>query len=174
MVVARMLFDNGDAAGAKARLLWVIEKSGEDNLRQIARYRLAEIQFDAKEYDDALRTLDAKHDDAFVGLYADLRGDILAAAGRPADARTAYQTAVGKLDPKGAYHTYVQVKLDGLGGPLTPAGGTVTGTAPAAPAATAAPAAAKGAAQPAKTTPLAVTPAPPAAAPAPLTVAPAK
>ena len=50
------------------------------------------------------------------GLYADLRGDVLAAAGRDAEARTAYQTALAKLDPKSPYRNYVQVKLDALGG----------------------------------------------------------
>ena len=54
--------------------------------------------FDDKQYDDALRTLDAKHDDAFAGIYADMRGDILAAAGRNAEARAAYQTALARLD----------------------------------------------------------------------------
>jgi len=119
LIVARMLFDNGDKAGAKAQLQWVIDKSDDDNLKQIARYRLAEVQFDDKQYDDALRTLDAKHDEAYAGLYADLRGDLLAAAGKPAEARVAYQSAVAKLDGKSPYRSYVQVKLDALGGPLT-------------------------------------------------------
>ncbi len=134
LVVARMLHDNGDAAGAATRLQWVIEKSGEDSLRQIARYRLAEVQFDDNKPEDALRTLDAKHDEAFAGLYADLRGDILTATGKLAEARTAYQTAITKLDAKSAYHNYVQVKLDALGGPLTPSAPPAA-AAPAAPAA---------------------------------------
>ena len=121
LIVAKLLFDNGDKAGARTQLQWVIEKAGEDNLREIARYRLAEVQFDDKQYDDALRTLDAKHDDAFAGLYADLRGDILAAAGRRDEARAAYQAANAKLDAKAPYHAYVQVKLDALGGPTAPA-----------------------------------------------------
>ena len=135
LVVAKMLFDNGDAAGAKTQLQWVIEKSGEDNLREIARYRLAEVQFDDKQYDDALRTLDAKHDDAFEGLYADLRGDVLVALGRRDDARAAYQAAIAKLDAKSPYHGFVQVKLDALGGPMVPATaspGAATSAAPAA------------------------------------------
>jgi predicted negative regulator of RcsB-dependent stress response len=121
LIVAKLLFDNGDKAGARTQLQWVIEKTGEDNLREIARYRLAEVQFDDKQYDDALRTLDAKHDDAFAGLYADLRGDVLAAAGRRDEARAAYQAANAKLDAKSPYHAYVQVKLDALGGPAAPA-----------------------------------------------------
>lgn len=117
LLVAKQLFDSGDRAGAGVQLNWVIEKADEDMLRQIARYRLAELQFDEKRYDDALRTLDAKHEDSLAGLYADLRGDILTAADRRDDARSAYQAALTKLDTKTPYHSYVKVKLDALGGP---------------------------------------------------------
>jgi predicted negative regulator of RcsB-dependent stress response len=128
MVLARLLFDAGDKAGARTQLQWALEQAGEDELRQIARFRLAALQFDDKQYEDALRTLDAKHDDAFAGIYADLRGDVLAAAGRGPDARNAYQTALAKLDPKSPYRNYVQVKLDALGGPVGAAVATPTPT----------------------------------------------
>ena len=75
-----------------------IDRADEDELKQIARYRLAEVLLDEKQYDEALATLDAKHAEPFAGLYADLRGDVLAAAGRSAEARAAYQTALAKLD----------------------------------------------------------------------------
>ena len=174
LIVAKLLFDGGDLAGAKTQLQWVIEKTGEDSLREIARYRLAEVQFDEKQYDDALRTLDAKHDPAFAGVYADLRGDVLAAAGRRDEARTAYQTAVAKLDAKSPYRAYVQVKLDALGGPTVAAAATApaspaAATAPASPAAAAAPA--SPAAAPAS--PAAAAPAAAAGTPAPVTAAPA-
>ena len=138
----------GDKNGAKAQLSWTIDHADEEELRAIARYRLAEIQLDEKQYDEALKTLDAKRPASFNGLYADLRGDALAAAGRNADARAAYQEALATLDPKSQYRSYVQVKLDAAGGPTTP-------TTPAA-AATPVPAAAAAA---------------PVAAPAPATVA---
>ncbi len=130
LLVSKLLFDSGDAAGATAQLNFVLDRSGEDELKQIARVRLASIQFDAKQYDDALRTLDAKHDEPFAGVYEDLRGDILAAAGRTSEARTAYQTALTKLDAKGGYYGFVQAKLDGLGGPLAPAAGNVAPNLP--------------------------------------------
>ena len=59
--------------------------------------------------------LDAKHGDAFAGLYADLRGDAHAAAGRKDEARLAYQEALTKFDAKSQYRNYVQVKLESLG-----------------------------------------------------------
>ena len=100
----------------------------EDELKQIARLRLAEVQLDDKQYDDALRTLDAKTDDSFAPVYADLRGDILVAAGRTADARTAYETALGKFDANSQYRPYLQAKLDAVGGP-TAAAAAIPGAA---------------------------------------------
>jgi len=162
LLVAAMLFDSGDKAGAKAQLSSVIDRDSEDELKQIARLRLAAILADDKQYDDALRTLDAKHDAAFDGVYADARGDILVGAGRTEEARAAYQLALTRLDQKSQLRNFVQAKLDTLGGPSAPpVAGTGTGSAisaagapastgtPApAPAATAAP---KGAAAPAAT-----------------------
>lgn len=195
LLLARMLFDSGDKAGATAQLQWVVDH-GEDELRQVARFRLAEVALDAKQYDDALRTLDAKHDDAFTGLYADLRGDVLAAAGRAPEARAAYQAAVAKLDTKSPYRNYVQVKLDALGGPtaappiaaaLSPAPNTAaapaldTVAAPPAPNSVAAPAAQNTVAAPPAAAAAPAVPAPPApntvaapAAPAPTAPAAAK
>jgi len=143
LLFAKLAWDTGDKATAKAQLSWVIDRAGEDELKQVARFRLAEVLLDDKQYDQALATLDAKHDDAFAGLYADLRGDVLTAAGRVGDARTAYQTAIAKLDPKSPYRNYVQVKLDSLpGGATTQGSAPVAATAPAAtPAATGTPAA---------------------------------
>ncbi len=132
LLVARTLFDAGDKDGAKAQLAFVIDRSDEDELKQIARLRLAEVQLDDKQYDDALRTLDAKTDDSFAPVYADLRGDILVAAGRTADARTAYETALGKFDANSQYRPYLQAKLDAVGGPTAAAAAT-PGAAPGAP-----------------------------------------
>jgi predicted negative regulator of RcsB-dependent stress response len=132
LLYARLLWDSGDKAGAKAQFSWVIEKSGEDELRQIARYRLAEALLDERQYDQALATLDAKHADPFAGLYADLRGDVLAAAGRTDEARSAYETALAKFDPKSPYRNYLQVKLDAIGGSTKAAGDVAAlGGAPA-------------------------------------------
>ena len=71
LLYARMLYDAGDKAGAKLQLQWVVDHADEDEIKAIARYRLAQAQVDERQYDAALATLDAKHPDAFDGLYAD-------------------------------------------------------------------------------------------------------
>jgi len=135
LLLAKMLFDSGDTAGARAQLTWVIDHADETELREVARYRLAGVMLNDKQYDDALKMLDAKHGEPFAGLYADLRGDALAAAGRTAEAKTAYETALAKLDAKSSYKQYVQVKLEAIGGTPPPPGSGSAVPTPVAPAA---------------------------------------
>jgi len=116
LLYAKMLYDGGDKPGARAQLQWIIDHASEDELKAVAHFRLAQAMLDEKQYDDALKTLDIKTDDAFIGLFADLRGDILAAMGKNAEAKAAYEIALAKIDPKSPYRAFVQVKFDALGG----------------------------------------------------------
>lgn len=128
LVYAKMLYEAGDHKGALAQLDWAVGHSSEDALKAIARYRIAQIRIDDRQYDAALTELAAAHPASFDGMYADLRGDALAAAGRTADARKAYETALAKLEAKAPYRNYVQLKLDSL-----PASPVQAAAAPAAP-----------------------------------------
>jgi predicted negative regulator of RcsB-dependent stress response len=116
LLYAKMLYDSGDKTGARAQLQWVVDHASEDELKTIARFRLAQAMLDEKQYDDALKVLDVKTDEAFAALFADLKGDILVAAGKNAEAKAAYEIALAKIDPKSPYRAFVQVKFDALGG----------------------------------------------------------
>ena len=115
LLAAGANYESGDAKSAKAQLQWVIEHAREEGARDIARLRRAGILLDEKAYEDAMKTLEASHGKAFDGLFSDLKGDVLAAQGKMADARAAYQAALEKTDEKSAYRQVVQMKLDGLG-----------------------------------------------------------
>ena len=165
LLYAKQLWDAGDKAGARTQLNFVVDHANSAELAEVARYRLAQAALDDGKTDEALRLLDAKTDDAFAGMYADLRGDALMAAGRNDDARTAYQTSLAKLDQRSPYRSYVEVKYQALGGTAIPPGAPPPGAADAG-AATAAPSAGTAAAAPAANVPTSATTAPPAAAPA--------
>jgi len=105
-----------DMALAKQQLEWVIAHASESGLQDTARLKLSSILLDEKKYDEAMKLLDATHAESFVGLYADLKGDVLAAQGKNEEARAAYQMAYAKMDDKSAYRNLIQLKLDGLGG----------------------------------------------------------
>jgi predicted negative regulator of RcsB-dependent stress response len=116
LLYAKTLWDSGDKAGARAQLQWVLDHSTDRELLQVTRYRLAETWLDEGKSDEALKLLDAKTDDAFTGIYADLRGDALAVAGRNDDARKAYEIALAKIDARSPYRNYIEVKFEALGG----------------------------------------------------------
>lgn len=104
-----------DMTRAKTQLQWVIEHASETGLQDTARLKLASILLDEKNYDEALKQLNATHPEAFTGLYADLKGDVLSAQGKIEEARTAYKQALDKIEAKSMYRNLVQLKLDGLG-----------------------------------------------------------
>ena len=88
-----------------------------DDFRDLARLRLAAILLDEKAYDEALKLLEAKHAAAYDSQYAALRGDVLVAKNQPAEARTAYQTALEKAGrEQSAFRESVRMRLDALGG----------------------------------------------------------
>jgi predicted negative regulator of RcsB-dependent stress response len=160
---AKILWDAGDKTGARARLQWAMDRAGDNDLAQVARYRMAETWLDDGKPDEALKLLDAKTDDAFTALYADLRGDALVAAGRKDDARKAYETALAKFDVRSAYRNYVEVKFHAIGGgdapqPPTAGGAFPGGGKPATATASAPPAAAAPAAATSPATPPAAQP----------------
>jgi len=116
LAAAKTDFDAGDLAGAARRLEWAAEHGRDEEVRAIARLRLAGVRLDEKKYDEALKLLEGKHPESFAGLYADLRGDALLGLGKTAEAKAAYKLALEKLPAQSNYRLLVQLKLDGLGG----------------------------------------------------------
>src|SRR5438034_4014688 len=53
LLYAKLLYDAGDKDGAKAELQWVIDHAGEDELKTVARFRMAQLLLDEKQYDQA-------------------------------------------------------------------------------------------------------------------------
>lgn len=116
LAAARSAYTTGEFADAKARLQWVIDNGRQDEMREVARLRLAGILFDEKRYDEALKLLDGPAVESFTMLFANLKGDILSAQGKTADARAAYQLAYDKSAANSQYRNLIQAKLDALGG----------------------------------------------------------
>jgi predicted negative regulator of RcsB-dependent stress response len=115
LLAAQASLQARDAAHAKVQLQWVIEHASETGLQDTARLKLASVLLDEKKYDEALKQLDAAHPESFTGLYADLKGDVLSAQGKTAEARAAYQQAYDKTDAQSVYRNLIQLKMDGLG-----------------------------------------------------------
>jgi predicted negative regulator of RcsB-dependent stress response len=110
---AKTNIDAGDLKTAKGQLTWVAEHAAQKELALLARVRLAGILLDEKVYDQALQVLQVDVPDAFVGEFADRRGDVYAAQGKVKDARTAYNEALAKAGSQ-PMRALIQMKLDAL------------------------------------------------------------
>jgi predicted negative regulator of RcsB-dependent stress response len=116
LVSAKAHFQGGDLKTAHAQLAWVAENAKDEALQDIARLRLASVMLDEKAYDDALKTLDARHGAAFDAPFLAARGDVLVAQGKKDEARAAYKAAVDKTDAKDTgLRGSIQLRLDALG-----------------------------------------------------------
>lgn len=113
LAAAKQSFDAGDLKTARAQLNWAVDNS-KDEVRDLARLRLAAVLLDDKAYDEALKQVDAKHSASFASRFLEMRGDILLAQGKKAEAKAAYKAALpeGKRVPASEL---LQQKLDNLG-----------------------------------------------------------
>lgn len=119
LVSAGVQFGKGDLDNARTQLEWAAEKGGDATLRDLARLRLAAVLLQQGALDDALARLQAEPVKAYAARFADLRGDVLAAQGKPADARTAYQAAIDALgveEDAATMREVIRVKLESLEG----------------------------------------------------------
>ena len=129
LATAKLQFDQGQLDAARDTLAWVAEKGIEAEIRTVARLRLAALQAEAKQFDAALKTLDAATAPTFEALVADRRGDVLAAQGKPELARAAYQTAWAAMSDKVDYKRLIEAKLTSLGAAPAPAASAASGAA---------------------------------------------
>lgn len=115
LFAAKANYAVNDVKSAKSQLEWAISHARESSVSAIASLQLANILAEEKDYQGALKLLDAKHDTGFDGLFYDMKGDVLVAMGKKDEAKAAYKDALGKLDPQGKYHVLTQQKLETLG-----------------------------------------------------------
>ncbi len=115
MLAAKQSFEAGDLKTAKAQLAWAADNA-KDELKDLARLRLAAVQLDEKAYDEAMKQVEAAHAPLFDARFLEMKGDVLAAQGKKPEAGQAYKAALEKsADKPGAGRELLQQKLDSLG-----------------------------------------------------------
>lgn len=117
MLMAGVNAGDKDTKSAKAKLEWVIGHTKEAALKDVSRLRLAALLLDEKQYDAALKQLNAAHTDAFGPRFQDMKGDVYLAQDKTAEARAAYSVAYARLKETNPLRGVVEMKLDSLGGP---------------------------------------------------------
>lgn len=104
LLAARIHVDLREFDKAVERLQRVMNDSKDDELRQVARGRLARVQIQRGNPDQALALLPASQGGTFAARFDEIRGDALLAKGDEAAALTAYRAAragaaTGAVDP---------------------------------------------------------------------------
>ena len=120
LLAAKVQHEKGQEDNARATLAWVAEHGSEDEYREIARLRLAGLQLDAKQYDEAAKTLDAIKLADFAALVADRRGDLALLQGTPDQAKLEFKKAWDGMDKKLDYRRLIEAKLASLGAAPAP------------------------------------------------------
>jgi predicted negative regulator of RcsB-dependent stress response len=116
LVTAKLNYQSGDAKTAKAQLQWVLENARSDELKAVARLRLAHVLLDEGAPEEALKAVSASPPPGFEALFDSLRGDIYLVQKKGAEARAAYRAALEKADKKDlAMRQLLQLKIDALG-----------------------------------------------------------
>ena len=112
--LARIYVEGGDFSKAGEHLQQVIGTVDNQPLGYIARKRLAAVQLQMSNLDQALSTLSVDFPDEFNAGIEELKGDIYSEQGNKAEAAEAYRKAL-RATPGPVDRQFVQQKLDDLG-----------------------------------------------------------
>ncbi|GKX55142.1 membrane protein [Leminorella grimontii] len=110
---AQQWVDKGDFAKAKEQLLWAQSHTKDDNLLPAIALRLARVQVQEKQFDDALKTLDSVQKGSWFAQAQAIRGDVLVNKGDVKGAREAYSQAI-EANPSPMLKEMLNIKLNNL------------------------------------------------------------
>lgn len=122
LVAARAQVEANELDKAAAGLKFVMDTAGDDELKMIARLRLARVQAAQGKHDDALATLKVTEPGEFAPRIADTRGDVLLAKGDRDGALREYLAARAAPADGRVDFDLLDLKIRDLGGtpPVTP------------------------------------------------------
>jgi predicted negative regulator of RcsB-dependent stress response len=120
LAIAHYDVDTGKLADAAKLLDQVVHDSRDEDLRVVARLRLARVQRAEGKADEALSTLGAGGAGESAA-YADVRGDVLSDKGDLAAALSAWRSALAAKDLDPNSRQLIELKVVAAGGdPTTP------------------------------------------------------
>lgn len=97
LAMARLYMDKNRDQDAADALLGVVDSDADDELRHVARLRLARIYLYQDKAQEVVDLLAAEDIEAFAAAYSEVLGDAYTALDRVAEAQAAYQKVL--LDP---------------------------------------------------------------------------
>lgn len=115
LLAARMNYGVGKIDASKAALQWLVDSGAESAYKDVARLRLAGVQIEAKQYDEAIKLLSSDVSKSFAALAADRLGDAYTLQNKAEEAKAQYLKAYAGLDERDDYRKMIEVKLARMG-----------------------------------------------------------
>ena len=117
LALAKLAYESGKTDVAKSSLSWVAASKADPAYAALAKVRLAGVDIESKDFDQAAQLLSSSFPSSFTLLVEDKRGDMLSAQGKMSDAIAAYQKAWAAAEDRLEYRRLIGVKLAALGAP---------------------------------------------------------
>ena len=114
-MLGKLYVEDNNHEAAQKHLQWVIDNSSQNELKHLARLRMARLLLSENKVEQALQMIDSVEQGKFTASYEELKGDILLQQGNTEAARTAYQLALSETKGAANNNTFLQMKIDNLG-----------------------------------------------------------
>lgn len=114
-VLAKQDVEANQLDSAVGHLQWILDNTDQDELKHLARLRMARILLDDNKPEQALSLLNVIDPGQFKASYEELKGDIFIQQGKIEDAQIAYQQALANSYNPANDDSFLQMKLDDIG-----------------------------------------------------------
>ena len=114
LTLSKLALDKTDYATAAAQLRWVLDNSGDDGLKHIARLRLARVLAAQDKPDLAVSLLNESDTSGFTTLYQETRGDIFVQHGKTSEAVAEYRKALDDVEMNPQRRRTLEMKMNDL------------------------------------------------------------
>lgn len=116
LMLAGDAVEQDDYATAEKHLRTALGHKGSDAVTAVITHRLARVLSAQGKHDEALALLEGKAPEKLAAAREDVRGDVLMAQGKRADARVAWQKAFDGVPEQDPSRALLQMKLDYVSG----------------------------------------------------------
>ncbi len=114
-ILARLAVDKKELEEAAGFLQRVVGDGANEAVKLLAKARLARVKLALGDQEGALALVAVSGESEYASLFAEIRGDVLAAQGKADAARTAFEEAMESLPAQEFQRrSILQIKLDGV------------------------------------------------------------
>lgn len=94
LLLAKQQMASGEFVKAQQQLDWLVNNAQQDEVKYLAKIRLARLLVNTQQVDKALAILNEVFPNSFNAMVYELKGDVLVLKGDMAQAKSAYQQAM--------------------------------------------------------------------------------